>query len=264
MFLAAPVLVVIPLSFNVEPYFSYPMPGLSLRWYQEVLGSEAWQRAALNSVLIAALATGLAMCLGTLAALGLSRARFRFKALALGIIMSPLIMPVIVTAVGIYFFFAPLHLIGTYTGIILGHTVLAAPFVVLTVTATLTGLDRNLTKAAASLGAGPLRVFANVTMPLMLPGLVAGALFAFVTSFDEAVIVLFLAGPEQHTLPIEMWKGVRENISPAILAVACLLVCVSFLALLSAEWLRRRVPRARGSRVDARRARQRMAVRYEV
>ena len=246
IYLAAPVLVVLPLSFNSEPYFSYPMPGVSLRWYREVLASEAWGRAAVNSFGIAIVATSVSMVLGSLAAFGLNRRALPCNRLISSFMIAPLIVPTIITAIGVFFLFAQLHLLGTYVAIVLSHSVLAIPYVVLTLNATLSGLDMDLLRAGASLGAPPLRTFVRIALPLITPGFIAAGLFAFVVSFDEAVIVLFLAGPQQHTLPIEMWKGVRESLSPAILAVACLLAAGSFVTLLCAELLRRRAQRLRG------------------
>ena len=237
LFLVVPILVVMPLSFNAEPFFTYPMPGYSLRWYQEIFFAPGWRRAAENSMIIAVATTVLATALGTLAALGLNHAEFPLKQAVVGFLISPLIVPIVIAAIGMFFFFARLDL---------AHTALAAPFVVILVSATLAGFDKNHTRAGASLGANPVQVFRRVTMPLIMPGIASGAVLAFVTSFDEVVVVLFLAGPEQHTLTREMWKGVREQINTAILALCCLLVVVSLILLVSMEALRRRSQRLRG------------------
>jgi putative spermidine/putrescine transport system permease protein len=161
-------------------------------------------------------------------------------------LISPMIVPVVITAVGMYFFFANLGLNNTYFGIILAHTALATPFVVITVTATLTGFDQSLIRAGASLGAPPMTVFRKVTFPLILPGMISGALFAFVTSFDEVVVVLFIASPDQRTLPKQMFSGIREQISPTITAAATLLVLSAAVMLVTVELLRRRSERLRG------------------
>jgi putative spermidine/putrescine transport system permease protein len=248
LFLMAPILVVLPLSFNAEPYFSYPMPGTSLRWYKAVVSSPAWQKALYNSLLIGTLTMILSTVLGTLAALGLTRAKFPFKMLIVGTLISPMVAPIVITAVAMYFFYARIGLANSFTGLVIAHTALATPFVVIIVSATLAGFDTRLNRAAASLGAPPLTVFFTVTMPLILPGLISGALFAFVTSFDEVVTVIFLAGVEQYTLTREMWKGVREDINPTILAVACLMVALSVAALSLTELLRRRTERLKGAR----------------
>ncbi len=244
-FLMAPVLAIIPLSFSSGSYLMYPLPGFSLRWYQEFLGSARWMMALRNSMIIGVSTTLLAMLLGTPAALGLAQWRSRWKPLILAVVLSPMVVPVVITAVGLYFFFAPLGLTNSFAGLILAHTALAVPFVVVTVSATLQGFDQTLVRAAASLGATPLDAFRRVTLPLILPGIASGALFAFATSFDEVVVVLFMAGPDQRTLPREMFAGIRENISPAITAAAALLTLFSVALLASLEALRRRGERLR-------------------
>ena len=245
-FLVAPILAIVPLSFNSEPWFTYPLAGLSLRWYREFFTSQQWQSAVVNSAVIGVSATLLATALGTLGALGLSRAQLPFRALIMSILISPMIVPVVITAVAMYFFYALVDLVDSYPGLILAHTALATPFVVITVTATLTGFDRTLTRAAASLGASPLFAFRKVTLPIIMPGVVSGALFAFATSWDEVVVVLFVAGPEQRTLPLQMFSGIREQISPTITAVATLLLACSVVLLTTVELLRRRAERLRG------------------
>jgi len=199
-----------------------------------------------NSFIVAISTTVLATFLGTLAALGLTRAKFPLKGLVMAMLISPMIVPVVITAVGVYFFFARLGLTNTLSGLVLAHTVLAVPFVVITVTSSLQGFDITLTRAAASLGANPVTVFFKVTLPLILPGLISGALFAFATSFDEVVVALFLAGPAQRTLPRQMFSGIRENIGPTITAVATLLIIISVLLMVAMELLRRRSERLRG------------------
>jgi putative spermidine/putrescine transport system permease protein len=184
--------------------------------------------------------------LGTLAALGLSRAEMPYKGLIMGLLISPMIVPLIITAAGLFFFYSSIGLSHTFFGIILAHTALGTPFVVITVTATLSGFDTNLMRASASLGAGQTRTFFKVVMPLIAPGVISGALFAFVTSFDEVVVVLFLSGFEQRTIPRQMWAGIREQISPTILAVATILVCISIALLTVVELLRRRSEKLRG------------------
>jgi putative spermidine/putrescine transport system permease protein len=248
LFLIAPILAVMPLSFNSVPFFTYPMPGLSLRWYQDFFLTDRWQGALHNSLFVASSTTVLAMILGTLAALGLSRANFPLRTAVMSLLISPIIVPVVITAVGMYFFFAEVGLLNTYTGLILAHTVLASPFVVITVTATLIGFDHSLSRAAASLGASPTTVFFKVILPLILPGMISGALFAFGTSFDEVVVVLFVASPEQRTLPKVMFAGIREMISPTITAAATVLILVSIAMLTTVELLRRRSDRLRGIR----------------
>lgn len=249
-FLMAPILAIMPLSFNAEPFFTYPMPGLSLRWYEEFFGSTVWLLSLKNSLVVAIFATLLSTALGTLAAIGLTRPNCPARATLTAILISPMIVPVVVSAVGIYYAFAAVGLLNSLTGLVLAHTALGAPFVVITVTATLAGFDNNLLRAAASLGASPIRATRLVMLPLIAPGVVSGALFAFVTSFDEVVVALFIAGSEQRTLPRQMWSGVREQLSPTIAAVATLLILFSTLFLLVMQWLQRRAERQKLARID--------------
>ena len=293
VFLIAPILIVIPLSFNAEPYFTFTEKmltfdpaGYSLRWYDTLLTlghpapegprdgvwwSAAWDKAtwinaARNSLWIGFWATVMATVLGTIAALGLSRPEMPYRRFIMAVLISPMIVPIIIIAVGMSFFYAqacvsPDSVFGAVLspflsqkgclansnlGIIMAHATLGIPFVIITVTATLSGFDQSLIRAAQSLGASPRTTFFNVVMPLILPGVISGALFAFVTSFDEVVVVLFVAGPQQQTIPRQMFNGIRESISPAILAVATILVVVSVLLLTTVELLRRRSERLRG------------------
>ena len=248
VYLIVPILVIIPLSFNAEPYFTYPMPGLSLRWYEDFLANDMWMLSIRNSIIVAVFATILATFLGTVAALGLSKRNLPYKVVIMGLLISPMIVPLVITAVGMYFFFSVLQLTNSLVGIILAHTALGIPFVVITVTATLIGFDQSLVRASRNLGASATRTFLKVQVPLIMPGMISGALFAFVTSFDEVVIVLFLAGVEERTIPRQMWSGIREQISPTILAVATILIVVSVLLLVTVELLRRRSERLRGIR----------------
>ena len=258
IFLIVPVLVIAPLSFNSDSFLMYPMSGFSLRWYREFFTSDTWRLALKNSFIVSPAATLLAVALGTLASIGLVRARFPGKALLTSVLISPMVVPVVVSGVAIYLFFAPLGLTGSYIGLILGHAVLGVPFVITTVTATLQGFDYNLVRAAASLGANPVTTFFRVTLPIVAPGVVSGALFAFATSFDEVVLTLFLASPEQSTLPRQMFSGIRDNISPTIAAVATLLIVLATLLLLTLEWQRRRTERLRGIATPARRIARRL------
>ena len=249
LFLIAPILAIMPLSFNSETFFSYPMPGYSTKWYFGENGfftNERWTGALKLSVILAFATTILATFLGTLAALGLSRANIPGRAAIMAVLISPMIVPVIISAIGLFFFYAFTGLNGTLVGIILAHTALATPFVVITVTATLMSFDRTLMRAGASLGAPPHTVFFKVVMPLILPGVISGALFAFVTSFDEVIVILFIGGPEQRTLPRQMFSGIREQISPTITAAASVLIVFSTILLITVELLRRRGERLRG------------------
>jgi putative spermidine/putrescine transport system permease protein len=246
LFLIAPILAIMPLSFNAEPYFSYPMPGLSLQWYQDFFGNPRWTGAFLLSLKLGITVTIAATALGTMAALGLARTHLPGRSVLLAVLLLPLIVPVIVVAVSDFMSFGYFGLIGTFAGLALAHTALAAPFVVIAVTSTLAGFDWTLQRAAQGLGAPPLTVFRKIILPLILPGVVTGALFAFVTSFDEVVVALFLSSAEQRTLPKQMFSGIREMISPTITAAATVQVALSICLLIGVELLRRRSERLRG------------------
>ncbi|PMR68342.1 ABC transporter permease [Halomonas heilongjiangensis] len=253
LFLVGPLLIIIPLSFNAQPYFTFSQEmltfdpaGYSLRWYEDFFTSRAWLGAIKNSFIIGIASTILATVLGTIAALGLSSRHMPARGVIMALLISPMIVPLIISAAAMFFFFSKVNLAQTYLGVILAHTALGIPFVVITVTATLSSFDTTLIRAAHSLGANPTRTFFKVVLPLVTPGVVSGALFAFITSFDEVVVVLFIAGPGQRTMPIQMWSGIREQISPTILAVATLLVLLSMLLLTTLELLRRRGERLRG------------------
>ena len=281
-FLMAPIMVIVPLSFNIEPYFTFSEGMLrldpdafSFRWYKDVLGmctqkpTEAadafttstkvqecgsgsnrgyeWAYAARNSIIIAIFATLVASTLGTLAAVGLSRTHMPFRKPIMALLISPLIVPIIITAAGMFFFYSKIGLAYSHLGVVLAHAAIGTPYVVITVTATLVGFDETLIRASGSLGAKPLRTFFKVIMPLITPGVVSGALFAFITSFDEVVLIYFIADAEQKTIPIQMWSGLRHQISPSILAVATMLVAFSIVLLVAIEMLRRRSERLRTS-----------------
>jgi putative spermidine/putrescine transport system permease protein len=243
-FLVLPILAIVPLSFNAEPFFTYPMPGFSLQWYREFVNSAVWLLALRNSLIVAFFATVLSSVLGTLAALGLTRRDCPARASIMAVLIAPIIVPVVVSAVGIYYCFARIGLLNTLTGLVLAHTALGAPFVVITVAATLSGFDQNLMRAAASLGANPVSAFFRVMLPVIAPGVASGALFAFGTSFDEVVVALFISGSEQRTLPRQMWSGVRESLSPTIMAVATMLIAASIALLATVQWLQGRAARA--------------------
>ena len=255
LFLIFPILVIIPLSFNTVPFFtftpemlSFNPEGYSLRWYEDFFTSQNWRGAVNNSFIIAIFSTLIATSLGTLAALGLSRRNVPYRTVMMAILISPMIVPLIISACGMFFFYSRVHLQGTHLGVILAHAALGTPFVVITVTATLVGFDRSLIRAANSLGADGVTTFFKIIVPLIIPGVISGALFAFITSFDEVVVILFVGSFEQRTIPWQMFSGIRENISPTILAVATLLVLVSVALLSTLELLRRRSERLRGVR----------------
>ena len=246
-------MVIIPLSFNAQDFFTFTKEmlaldpaGYSFKHYQDFFTNPEWTDALWNSFLIAPMATLLATAFGTLAAIGLSQPHVPFRRAIMAILISPMIVPLIISAAGMYFFYSRIGLQGTYWGVVLAHAALGIPFVIITVTATLVGFDQSLTRAAANMGADPVTTFFKVQMPLILPGVVSGALFAFITSFDEVVVVLFLGSAAQQTLPWQMYTGLREQISPTILAVATVMVVISIILLTVMEMLRRRSEKLRG------------------
>ena len=264
VFLITPILVVMPLSFNAQDFFTFTPKmlqfdpeGYSLKHYQDFFTNNEWQRSFKNSLLIAPIATLVSVSLGTLAAIGLSQSHVPFKRAITAILISPMIVPLIISATGMFFFYSHVgnfledtmgldkNFVG-YVKVILAHSVLGIPFVIITVTATLVGFDNSLTKAAANMGANPVKIFFKIQMPLILPGVIAGGLFAFITSFDEVVVVMFVGSTNQKTLPWQMFTGLREQISPTILAVATILVVISIALLITLEMLRRRSERLRG------------------
>lgn len=240
LFLLLPILVIIPLSFSDSSFLSYPIPGWSLKWYENLFTAPEWIRAAKNSFIVAPAATLVATALGTMAAVGLARTDFPFKGTLMSLLIAPMVVPIVVVGVSTYLFFAPLGLADSYLGLVIVHAALGAPFVLTTVLATLQGFNHNLVRASLACGENPLNTFFRITLPVIAPGVISGALFAFATSFDEVVVTLFLAGPDQVTLPRQMFTGIRENITPTIAAVATLLIIFTTALLLVLEWLRGR------------------------
>ena len=263
-FLITPILVVMPLSFNAQDFFTFTPEmlqfdpeGYSLKHYKDFFTNNEWQRSFKNSLLIAPVATLVSVSLGTLAAIGLSQSHVPFKRAITAILISPMIVPLIISATGMFFFYSHVgnfledrigldkNFVG-YVKVILAHSVLGIPFVIITVTATLVGFDKSLTRAAANMGADPVKTFFKIQMPLILPGVISGGLFTFITSFDEVVVVMFVGSTNQKTLPWQMFTGLREQISPTILAVATILIAISSALLVTLELLRRRSERLRG------------------
>jgi len=240
VFLIAPLVAIVPLSFNAGSFLTYPLAGLSLRWYAGLVDGGDWMGAFSNSLLVAGAVALLATPLGALGALGLARLPKAIKPIAMTVLLSPMFVPVIIVAVAIYLAYAPLGLADTYAGLILAHTTLAAPFAVILINAALQGVNPSVLRAAASLGAPPLTVMLRVLVPLIAPGVVAAAVVSFATSFDEIVVALFLAGTQHKTLPMKMFEGVRDEISPAITAASTVLVLTSLLLLGVVEAMRRR------------------------
>ncbi|MEJ8567210.1 ABC transporter permease subunit [Wenzhouxiangellaceae bacterium CH-27] len=242
-FLVLPLLVIVPLSLSSSPFLEFPPPGITLRWYVQVFSRMDWLGPIAVSVRLALVVGVGATLLGLLASVALVRGSFPGKGLLAGFIVSPMIVPVMVLAVAMQYFMARLGLAGTLSGLALSHVVLALPFVVVVLTGALQTVDTGLERAAQALGATPFVAFVRVTLPLIRPALLTSGLFAFLVSFDELVIALFLAGPATKTLPKRMWEAVREEIDPATAAVAVLVTGVCVLGLLLAERARSRLVR---------------------
>jgi putative spermidine/putrescine transport system permease protein len=241
-YLLAPTLVIVPMSFTEAEILSFPPQGLSLQWYEHMLTDHQWATAMVNSLIVAVLTAALATVLGTLAALGLSRGRFPGRSLVNGLVLSPLIVPVVVIAIGMFGLFVQWKISGSVLGLVLAHTALALPFVVVNVGTSLQTMDRNLELAAANLGANPRRSFMHITLPIILPGVVAGAIFAFITSWDEVVVAIFMTSARFRTLPVEMWEQVRQVVDPTVAAVSTTLLVVTTGLLLVLVFVRRQAP----------------------
>lgn len=244
-FLVFPVFVVAPVSFSSAKYLQFPPPGWSLQWYENYFSRPGWVPATLLSIRVALITAVLATTLGTAASLALVRGRFPGRNAINSFMVSPLVVPGIIVAIGIYFFYAQARLVGNPLGLALAHTALALPFVVTNVSATLHGFDERLEYAAMNLGANRWQTFRRITLPIIRPGVFAGALFAFIVSFDELIVALFVSGSGAVTLPRKMWDSLRQEIDPTIAAVSTILITLSILILLTAELLRQRSERTR-------------------
>jgi putative spermidine/putrescine transport system permease protein len=241
-YLLAPTLVIIPMSFTEASILSFPPDGFSLRWYDQMLTRPEWSTGLRNSALVAVLTAILATLLGTLAALGMTRGRFPGRALLNGLALSPLIVPVVIIAIGMFSLFVQWRISGSIVGLVVAHTALALPFVIVNVATSLRTMDRNLELAAANLGATPARSFLRITLPIIFPGVLAGAIFAFITSWDEVVVAIFLTSARFRTLPVEMWEQVRQVVDPTVAAVSTTLLVVTTGLLLLLLVVRRQAP----------------------
>lgn len=242
IYLLAPTLVVIPMSFTEARILSFPPQGFSLQWYERMFTDRQWSSGMVNSAIVAVLTAAIATFLGTLAALGLNRGRFPGRSLMNGLVIAPLVVPVVIIAIGMFSLFVQWRIAGSVVGLVVAHTALALPFVVVSVSASLRTMDRNLELAAANLGANPRQSFTRITLPIILPGVVAGAIFAFITSWDEVVVAIFLTSARFRTLPVEMWEQVRQVVDPTVAAVATTLFLVTTVLLLLVFVVRRQAP----------------------
>jgi len=239
-FLMAPILIVFPMSISSSPFVRFPPTAWTLRWYENLAATPKWATALGSSVRVAVVAIVLSLILGSMAAIGVSRLRHRGKAMIEALILAPMIVPPIILAIALYYLYAPLGVLGSPESLALGHALLAVPFVFITVRAALRGFDRNLELAALGLGAGWMTMFRRVMLPAIWPGVVAGAVFAFITSFDDVVLALFLTDVRSRTLPRVIYEGVKHDIDPTIVAVAALLVLTSLCALVASLTIRTR------------------------
>lgn len=250
IFLLLPIIVVLPLSLSSGSFLSYPLPGLSFRWYAELLSNYKWLLALKNSAIIGIGSALLSTVLGLMAAIALNGMGPRVKALLTGLLIAPLVVPVIIMAVAMFLFFSNIGMTGSVAGMILAHTIIGTPYVVISANAALQNFDMTLIRAAKSLGASSWMAYRRVLFPMIRPAIVAGALFAFVASFDEVVIVLFLAGPEQVTLPIRLFEGIRDELTPVVIAAATVMIVISISSMLLIETLRKRSEALRGRSVN--------------
>ncbi|KYO54792.1 ABC transporter permease [Tistrella mobilis] len=240
IFLVAPLVAILPLAFTSSVFLTYPIPEFSTRWFEELATAAVWQRSIVNSLIIGTGATLLATVLGTAASLGLRNRRLPFAGIARTLFLLPMVVPAVVLGVGMQVLFVRLGIASSYLGVIVAHAVVAIPFVVVSVTGALAGIDRRVELAALSLGASPVTVFRRVTLPLAMPGVASGAVLAFATSLDEVVLTLFVAGPNQRTLARQMFSTIRENISPAIAAAAFVFIVGTILVALAMATMKRR------------------------
>ncbi|WLS05909.1 ABC transporter permease [Shinella oryzae] len=231
--LLAPTLVVIPMSFNGNKSLAFPPVGFSWQWYENFFSSPDWTTSFSNSLIVAIIVAVVATVIGTLAAFGVSRAAARAGGLLRALLITPMVVPGVVLAIGIYAVYLDTHLVGTVTGFVLAHTMLAIPFVLIAVQASLEVFDRRLETAASSLGAGRLTVFRTVTLPLILPGVLSGALFAFITSFDEIIVALFITSPYLKTLPVQIYTSITRDADPTVAAVGTLLFLATSLIIIA-------------------------------
>jgi putative spermidine/putrescine transport system permease protein len=241
-YLLAPTLVIVPMSFTQARILSFPPQGFTLQWYQRMFTDPQWAAGIQHSAQVATLTAIIATVLGTLAALGLTRGRFPGRPLVNALALSPLIVPVVVIAIGMFGLFVQWRISGSLVGLVLAHTALALPFVIVNVGTSLRTMDRNLEMAAANLGADPRRSFLHITLPLILPGVLAGAIFSFITSWDEVVVAIFMTSARFRTLPVEMWEQVRQVVDPTVAAVSTTLLVVTTTLLVVLFVVRRQAP----------------------
>jgi putative spermidine/putrescine transport system permease protein len=251
LYLLSPILVIVPMSFSESSFLDFPPRGFTLDWYRALIEDSSWVDAALNSIGVALLSALCAVVLGTLAALALVRGKVPFRSAVMAVLLAPLIVPFVIVGLAVYISFLGLGLTQTPLGFVLVHTALGVPYVMINVVASLSTVDRRLEMAAMNLGANPLQTFFRITLPLILPGMLAGALFAFITSWDEVVVAIFLSGPDLTTLPVKMWSGIRVQIDPTIAAISTISLVI-ILAAFASNGLARLISNSRRRSKEAR------------
>lgn len=259
IYLLIPMLIIIPMSWSENAFLNFPPEGFTLEWYEQFFTSQTWMSALGNSVTIGLLSALLAVVLGTMGALALVRGNFPFRGAIMAVLLAPMIVPFVIVGLAVYITFLSLGLAQTTLGFVLIHTALGVPYVLINVVASLSSVDRRLEMAAMNLGASPLQTFFRITLPLILPGMLSGALFAFIMSWDEVVVAIFLSGPEITTLPVQMWSGIRVQIDPTIAAISTISLIV-ILAVFAGQG----VMRLFASAADRRRRKQIVRMQEEV
>lgn len=244
--LTAPILIIFVMSFTSVSYFQFPPPGFSVKWYQAFFNDASWMESLFRSLQISFFTTILAVVIGTIAANAVMRLDFPGKQFFMALMVAPMIIPVIILGIALYRFFAPLQMTGTITGMVLSHSILSIPIVFVTVLASLKGMDRNLELAAMGLGSTPIEAFFKITVPFIRPALFSSALFAFLISFDELVVTIFLAGPTTKTLPVKMWEDLRTQVNPTIAAISSILIISIVMIYILQGWLSQRAAKAKG------------------
>lgn len=238
LFLILPIFVILPISFSSAEYLTFPPPGFSLQWYIKLFSDYQWIGSIQKSLLVGILTTTLSLILGIMAAIGIKKSKFKWKDTVQNIFLIPILVPSIIIAIAIYKFESQVGLIGTTLGIVIAHTILAFPFVFVTVLSGLNDLDVNLENAALILGANPWQALFRVTLPIISPSVISGALFAFSTSFDELVVTLFISGISSKTLPVQMWDGIRNEIDPTIAAVSSIIISSLIFIMIVSQFLK--------------------------
>jgi putative spermidine/putrescine transport system permease protein len=235
IFLAVPILIIIPLALNSADYLRFPPAGISFRWFEEVLSSSDWMSSAWVSVQIAIASTVISLIISMLAALALVRGRFRMKGAVYALILLPMIVPNVISAIAMFFFFSDLPGVTSFTAVTIGHSILAIPIATIILSSTLQGVDIRLENAALSLGASRFTTFRRITLPLIAPGIGSAFVFAFLSSFDELLIAMFMSGTGAQTLPVRIWNTVLFELDPTIAAVSTLLIVTTVICLLLAS-----------------------------